>query len=117
MWTGGFRPGLIFPRPALVCRAPGGVLAQLVERYNGIVEVSGSTPLHSTSFNPLSKAILDAYPPWPGESPVSQAPRIDGPLHPWWKTVLGPHPPHLTARASLALSESGFVTSNHAYCA
>jgi hypothetical protein len=26
-----------------------GVLAQLVERYDGIVEVSGSTPLHSIS--------------------------------------------------------------------
>ncbi len=25
-----------------------GVLAQLVERFNGIEEVSGSTPLHST---------------------------------------------------------------------
>jgi hypothetical protein len=27
-----------------------GVIAQLVERYNGIVEVSGSIPLDSTKF-------------------------------------------------------------------
>ena len=29
-----------------------GVLAQLVERFNGIEEVSGSTPLHSTFHRP-----------------------------------------------------------------
>lgn len=32
--------------------APGGELAQLVERDNGIVEVRGSTPLLSTTFTP-----------------------------------------------------------------
>gem|GEM_PF-4381694 len=40
----------------LRCRdtAPRGAIAQLVERLNGIQEVSGSTPLSSTRVNPGS---------------------------------------------------------------
>lgn len=44
------------PLPALGtgrCFGANGVLAQLVERFNGIEEVSGSTPLYSTKANPL----------------------------------------------------------------
>ena len=38
------------PRPALFRRLPQcGAIAQLVERLNGIQEVSGSTPLGSTT--------------------------------------------------------------------
>ena len=35
-----------------------GVLAQLVERFNGIEEVSGSTPLHSTFLNISNRIII-----------------------------------------------------------
>ena len=36
-----------------------GVLAQLVERFNGIEEVSGSTPLHSTFLNIPNRIIIN----------------------------------------------------------
>ena len=45
-----FNSGEKIPIPSKIAICLFGVLAQLVERNDGIVEVSGSIPLHSISY-------------------------------------------------------------------
>ena len=69
------RDPLKFPPAPIPCApslAPCGELAQLVERYNGIVEVRGSTPLLSTIFGARATWVSRHAPPRESELRAKQ---------------------------------------------